>query len=55
MQFRHPLPDRQPIYLIEGDIVSLFDLQQVGAELVEITRVIPERMLAHITLVFQVL
>src|SRR5688572_11235447 len=53
MQRRHPFADRQTVDLLDRNILSPLDLQQKRVKLFEIARVIPDRMIGEITLVFE--
>jgi hypothetical protein len=39
----HPFTDRQPIDLLDRDVLTFFDLEKMFAELLEIARIIPQR------------
>src|SRR5688500_8623851 len=54
MQAGHPFADRQAVYLLDRKIVAPLDLEQKRTKLLEIARVIPDRMIRNAPLVFQV-
>jgi len=55
VEISHPFADRQAVDLRHRHIGTLFDGEQMLLKLLEVARVIPQRMRAQITLVFEVL
>ncbi len=55
MQRRHPFAYRQPIDLVQRKVIALLYRKQMLLKLLQIARIIAQRMRAQITLVFEVL
>ena len=55
VQARHPFADRQTIDIRNRNVVTLFDLKQVLAKLLEVALIISQRVRADIALIPEVL